>query len=463
LPNAIRQAQPPLAFLPPAFNPWVFKAIRAVLPAWMRFKLKITAADVQHLDRFVHLYQQFQQGQVRIMVAFRHPTIDDPFTMAYLTWHLLPKAARRFGVKLASPVHSHFIYDRGISLWAGSFVNWLFPRLGGTPILRGKADRLGLKTARDLLTNGKFLLSAAPEGGTNDHNELMNPLEPGVAQLGFWCAEDLQKAGRPEETLVLPIGIRYSYITPPWPQLEDMLTRIEQSCGLKQPGLPAGLLSDRQADALYGRIFTVAERLLDMTEQFYTQCCNQTFAPLEACPEGSQTRSQQLTQRFQMHLEAALQVAEKNLGTKPQGSFVDRCRRLEQAGWDRIFREDFNQLSPLERGLADWAAEEASLALWHMRLAERLTVVTGDYIIQKPSADRFAEVLTILWRITTWLETKEVKPLPDLGKRRVRITIGEPLSVTERLPHYQENRRSARAAVLKLTDDLQTAMQKMLE
>ncbi len=463
MPNAIRQAQPPLAFLPPAFDPWVFGAIRAVLPAWMRYRLKITAADVEHIERLVNLYHQFQQGKVRVMLAFRHPTIDDPFTMAYLMWHLLPRAARRSGVKLKGQVHSHFIYDRGISLWAGTLVNWLFPRLGGTPILRGKADRLGLKTARDLLANGRFFLSAAPEGGTNDHNELMNPLEPGVAQLGFWCAEDLHKAGRPEETFVLPIGIRYSYIVPPWPQMEAMLTQIEQSCGLQQPGPPTAILGDRQADALYGRIFTVAEHLLDKTEQFYTRFYGHTFAPLGDCPTDCKERSIRLTKRFQIHLEAALQVAEARLDTKPQGSFVDRCRRLEQAGWDRIFREDISELSSVERGLADWVAEEASLALWHMRLAERLTVVTGDYILQKPSADRFAEVLTILWRVTTWLESKETKPLPHLGKRKVRLVIGEPLSVTQRLPQYQENRRSARTAVQQLTEDLQTSMQKMIE
>jgi 1-acyl-sn-glycerol-3-phosphate acyltransferase len=463
LPNAIRQAQPPLAFLPPNYSPWVFRAIRAVLPAWMRYRLSITATEVEHIDRLVELYQRFQQGKVRVLLAFRHPTIDDPFTMAYLMWHLLPQAARGLNVKLLGPTHSHFIYDRGISLWAGPVVNWLFPRLGGTPILRGKADRLGLKTARDLLTNGQFLLAAAPEGATNDHSELMNPLEPGVAQLGFWAAEDIHKAERSEETFILPIGIHYSFVIAPWPQMETMLTQIEHSCGLMEPGPPAGVLSDRQADALYGRIFVVAEHLLDITEQFYARFYNHTFMPLQECPADGQARSHRLTKRFQIHLDAALQVAEARLGTKPQGSFVDRCRRLEQAGWDRIFREDIGSLSTVERGLADWAAEEASLTLWHMRLAERLTVVTGDYILQKPSADRFAEVLTILWRVTTWLESKETKPVPHLGKRKVRLTIGKPLSVTQRLPHYQENRRSARIAVQQLTEDLKDSMQNMME
>jgi hypothetical protein len=141
---------------------------------------------------------------------------------------------------------------------------------------------------------------------------------------------------------------------------------------------------------------------------------------------------------------------------------MDRCRRIEQAGWDRIFREDLEQLSEIERGMADWMAEDASLALWHMRLAERLTVITGDYILQKPSADRFAEMLVILWRITAWLEGKQPAQPPNLGSKRLRITIGEPLSVTQRWPQYQESRRSARAAVQQLTDDLQKTLAQMI-
>jgi predicted small integral membrane protein len=112
--------------------------------------------------------------------------------------------------------------------------------------------------------------------------------------------------------------------------------------------------------------------------------------------------------------------------------------------------------------MADWMAEDASLALWHMRLAERLTVITGNYIIQKPSADRFAEMLIILWRITAWLEGKKPGQTPNLGSKRLQLTVGEPLSVSQRLPHYQENRRSARVAVQQLTEDLQMAMTQMI-
>lgn len=462
MPNAIRQVQPPLEFLPSALNLGVLATNRMVLPLWMRYKLHITDIQADNLEQLVQLYRQFQDGRVRLLFTFRHPTTDDPFAMAYLLWCLVPKAARRAGIKLKKPIHSHFIYDRGISLWAGTFVNWLFPRLGGTPILRGKADRQGLKSARDLLVNSIFPLSVAPEGGTNDHNERMNTLEPGAAQLGFWCAEDIHKAGRTEETLIIPIGIQYSYVEAPWEKLEVLMGDIEQSCGFTQKSYPAGLIDDPRADALYGRLLGLGEHLLNLMEGFYKRFYQGLCPAAATLPKDGLERNEQVTARLQIYLEAALKVAEERLGVKPQGNCMDRCRRLEQAGWDRIFREDVAHLSPIERGMADWMAEDASLALWHMRLAERLTVITGNYIIQKPSADRFAEMLIILWRITAWLEGKKQGETPNLGAKRLRLTVGEPLSVSQRLSHYQENRRSARVAVQQLTEDLQMAMAQMI-
>ncbi|RMD67952.1 MAG: hypothetical protein D6822_07755 [Cyanobacteria bacterium J149] len=50
---------------------------------------------------------------------------------------------------------------RGILLWAGQGIGWLYSHLGATPIQRGKLDRLGLKSARELFLNRNFPLAAA--------------------------------------------------------------------------------------------------------------------------------------------------------------------------------------------------------------------------------------------------------------------------------------------------------------
>jgi 1-acyl-sn-glycerol-3-phosphate acyltransferase len=460
LPKTIHQAQPALSFIPPDFNLGVYRVIRFLLPLWMRFRLNITQIDIQNIQCLVKLYQQFDTGTVKLLLAFRHPTTDDPFSMADLLWRQVPRAARRMGIPLKMPVHSHFIYDRGIPLWAGNITTWLFPKLGGVPLWRGKADRLGLKTAREILTQGQFPLAIAPEGATNDHSELMGSLEPGVAQMGFWAAEDLQKAKNPAEMLIVPIGIRYSYLQEPWTQIEQTLREIEDSCDLDPTAYPPpGLLEDPKRDVLYGRLLQVGEYLLDTMGTFYQRSYGFTFTE----PDPALRNPQRLNARLSQYLDTALQVAECGLGVTAQGSCIDRCRRLEAAAWDRIFRDDLDQLSSVQRGFANWTAEQASLLLWHMRLAERLTVITGDYVLESPTAERFVEILTILWRIVMWLRDKNPDQSPKFGPRRLTISIAEPLSVTQYLPKYQENRRSGRQAIQNLTKDLTLALEQQFK
>ena len=83
-----------------------------------------------------------------------------------------------------------------------------------------------------------------------------------------------------------------------------------------------------------------------------------------------------LSERLHNLLDTALRVAEEFFDLKPKGTLIDRCRRLEQAGWDHIYRLK-PQSSTVQRGLADLVAEEASLRIWHMRIVESFVAVTG--------------------------------------------------------------------------------------
>jgi hypothetical protein len=51
---------------------------------------------------------------------------------------------------------------------------------------------------------------------------------------------------------------------------------------------------------------------------------------------------------------------------------------------------------------------------------------------------------------------------PRLGLRKAHITVGEPISVTERFRNSQGDRHTARQGVSDLTKDLQIALEKMI-
>ncbi len=492
MPDLITHAQPPLKFIPPAFNPLVLRVGQQVLPFWIHSRLRITDIQADNAETLVDLYRQFQERKIRFLIAFRHPKVDDPLCMAHLLWQIVPQVARQQGIELQAPIHAHFIYDRGIPLWAGSQVGWLYSRLGCTPIHRGKADWTGLRSARDLFANAQLPMAAAPEGATNGHNEIISPLEPGIAQLGFWCVEDLLKAGRSEQVLIVPVGIHYRYVEAPWQSLEKLLDELEAASDLPKEeaiATPALAMPEASADtpdfqiegsnqpsgfspyeaSLYRRLSRLGEHLLSLMEEFYTRFYHQIPTMGRDIPSPLQGSLIDANDAFAVRLQAllhtALQVAETYFGLSPRGSLIDRCRRLEQAGWNYIYREDFKNIkavSPLKRGLADRIAEEANLRMWHMRLVETFVAVTGHYVAEKPTVERFAETTLLLWDVVTRLKGGNPFQRPRLGKQRVQMTVGQPLSVSERYPAYHQSRHSARLAVADLTQNLQHSLESLI-
>lgn len=450
--------QPALEFIRPAYNPLVRYAAKGILPSWLRYNCDIFDVRIDNSMELVKLYEQFQQGKMRFMLAFRHPAVTDPPCIAQLLWNQLPKIARQQKIALRSPVHIHFIYDRGIPIWAGDSVGWFISKLGGTPIRRGTLDRIGLRSIRDLFLNGDFPMAAAPEGATNGHNEIVSPIEPGIAQFGFWCQEDLIKAQRNETVAIAPLGIRYFYSSAPWQYLERLLSELEVDSGFKDSpantmGLVNGITPTKsQETELYDRMYALAEYLLSLMEEFYRKFYQQKIP----------TADSDLPSRLPALLDAALRVAEQSFGIKPNGNISDRCRRVEQAAWNRIYRDDLNEieeLAPAVKGLANLVASEAELRIWHMRLVETFVSVTGHYVAENYTVERLADTLLLLWKMVVKLKGESNAKPPYLGKKWVQLTAMPSLQIANYWEQYQQNRRQAVAG---LTQDLQQALEKSI-
>ncbi|AFZ37003.1 phospholipid/glycerol acyltransferase [Stanieria cyanosphaera PCC 7437] len=459
-------AQPKLDFIPPTFNPFVLRMVHLSLPMLQRFRVQpwlpagISPIETVNGETLVDLYHQFQNNKIRLILAFRHCEVDDPLSGLYLFSRAIPKLARQQGISLQSPIHSHFMYDRGMTIWAGNWLGWLFAQIGGIPVHRGKTlDWQAIKKARELLVNGRFPLTVAPEGATNGHSEVVSPLEPGVAQLAFWCVEDLAKAKRVEQVVVVPINIQYRYINPQWSKLDWLLSKLEADCGLAKSIEVAS--TEKPEQFYYQRLLRLGEYLLTEMEHFYRHFYHRHFPDL---PQ-SLSREENLTVRLQNLLDLSLQVGEEYFGLKQKGNIIERCRRLEEAGWNYIYREELSNLkslSSLKRGLADLIAAEASLRMLHMRLVESFVAVTGTYIQEKPCFERFAETSLILFDAIARIKGTRNPRRPRLGWRKSRVTIGEPISVNQRAIAYQQNRQGAKQAVAQLTHDLQIALEKMI-
>ena len=446
---------PPLEFLPPRLDGRVLAVGRLVLPLWLRWRCRIDTVEVDGMETLVEAMRSFQAGESRLLLAFRHPSLDDPLSMAQLLWVELAQAGRQQGLRFDPAPTGQFLFDRGIPLWAGAAMGWLFTHLGGASIQRSKLDLPALRTARRLLLEGPHPFALAPEGATNGHNELLSPLEPGTAQLAFWTAADLAAAGRRERMDLLPIGLQYSYIEPIWGAIEALLCRLEEGAGLSpDPG------HDRAPTQLLERLVRLGERMLEQMEAFYRDkvhlCLPDGEAPL------AETASPPFGPRLQRLLDLALRRVELSFGLHPSGSLTDRCRRLEQAGWDRLYPAppaNAAPLSPLAQGLADRLAAETEAQLWHMRVVESFVAVSGSYVRERPSQERFADTLLLLWDTQCRIQGQTANQRPRLGRLRARISIYTPIVVDERMADYRRDRRQA---VQALTEELAMRLQRLI-
>jgi 1-acyl-sn-glycerol-3-phosphate acyltransferase len=434
----------PLEFLPPRLDARVVAVSRRLLPLWLRLRSRIGTIEVRQVERLVEAMRQFQAGETRLLLAFRHPSLDDPAVLAYLLWNVLPREGRQRGLRWRPAPHAQFLYDRGIPLWAGAGTGWMLSRLGGSSIQRGKLDLPALRTARQLLLNGPHPFAAAPEGATNGHNEGVSNLEPGVAQLAFWTADDLARSGRTERMTLLPIGVQYGDVQPVWAAIEALLGALERDTGLSPD--PERSLDPRR---LYGRLHGLGERMLALMESFYRDAYHRELVPQAP--------------RLQALLDTALKVVEEPFGIVGKGDLASRCRRVEQASWERLYPSgNGNGAEPpcaLQRGLADRLAEETERRLWHMRVVESFVALSGTYVRELPSQERFADTLLLLWDTHSRIRGGNLAARPRLGPRRTLLSIGEPFAVEQRLTAYRSDRR---AAVAELTAELQQRLEGLI-
>jgi hypothetical protein len=369
--------------------------------------------------------------------------------------------AREKGISLKYPIQSHFMYERGMTLWAGNWLGWLFSRLGGVPIRRGRrVDRNAIQMARELFANAEMPIAIAPEGGTNGHSSIVSPLEPGVAQLGFWCVEDMKKANREEQVFIIPISIKYSYINPPWQKIDWLLSKLEADSGL--PITELSQTGKERERILYQRVLRLTEYLISQMEEFYQRFYHQEFSEII---NSEVPINEILIIRLNRLMDRALKIAEKYFNVQSQGNFIDRCRRLEDAGWNYIYRDDIadiQSLSPFKRGLADWIAQEADLKMQHMRIAESFVAVTANYILEKPTPERFAETILLIFDMLSRIQNSTLPGRPRLGLKQAMISVGKPINVNEKWENYQGNKQALRTGVSELTQDLHKMLEELI-
>ena len=441
--------RPPLHFLPAARRPWLLAISH--WGSWLQIRaLGIRRVDTTGGRHLVEMYRGLQEGRARFIIAFRHPSTDDGPLVFRLMCGIAAKEASRLGARLPHAPRGYFLYGRDVPEWAGRWLAWFFPRLGAMSVFPGQLDTQSVNAIRRCLTEAPHPLAIAPEGQVTYHNEKVAALEPGTAQLAFWCAEDLRRQGRTEQVFVLPVCFSYHYRESDGKGLARLLAAIERECGL--PTLPSA------PDAKpYARVKRIVHYLLDRAEDHYARFHGIAFR------QRSDDSPEALQRRVDALVEAALGEAERFFRIAPRGDWVQRVLAVRHAGLTWIHREDIasvRDLPPLDRALAERVAAEAWLRLRHLELADVLEYVRIDYLSPDSSVDRYVESVTTLWDVVNRLEGGNISGRGTPFGRSARIDIAEPLPVARFLETYRGNRRRG---VAEMTAEILGVFRRMAE
>ena len=397
--------------IPPRLNLAMVRLLHGLLPLLLRFRwfvwlpARIEGLELVEGERLVEAFRRFQAGELRLILAFRHGEVDDPLAALWLLSRGVPALARRHGVRLRLPLHAQFLYDRGMPLWGGRGLGWVLSRLGGVSLRRGRRpDWTALRTSRRLVLEGTCPFAVAPEGATNGHGEQLGPLEKGVAQLGVWCVQDLDRAGRTEAVWIVPISLQYRYCRQNWGALENLLARLEGLVGLAtdragtRPGAEreSAAIQDNGAITetalrLYPRLLAIGDVLLEQLERFYERLTPQPRpgAPATAAqgdspqgsdrPAGVSGSGHCSIGPWRWRKTASVSAA----AAPPKNGAAGWRKRAGGASSARICRPA--ALWP--PSIAPWPIGSPATRPWpcvHMRLAEGLVAVSGDYVATPP-------------------------------------------------------------------------------
>lgn len=491
---------------------------RTVAPLYLRFALRFHGIRIHQPERLIEAFRQFQDSETRLILAFRHPYGDEPQLLQHVFDQMVPRLAKKSGRPLLQRPHVRFVHGYDVAFWGGPFIRFVLPRTGAVPIQHLQADPAGMKHIRALLLNDTCPLALAPEGQISYRSASVPRLEPGTARIGFWCARDLDKAGRREQAFILPVSVHYQYREQDIKKLRRFVSKLEAFCGLS-PELPEEAPNKLQADkqqatadkrqattvtpqtfrhALRARLIRLENALIAQAERHYG---------LEPGTDYEASRS--------AVIEAALQTGERMLGLqkpkeKPSESgqadnptseeilnaHIVRVYRIRKAGWDRIYPIDEPQPerappalppqtpgtepTPQERSIAPTPKTSSNAALphalrhrdagegWyamrHMELVDILEYLDAAYLDAEgdpdgPSFDRLCETAINLQDLACRMAGGNITTRANPLRKSAVILAGNPINLTERLPAYQQNMKQA---VREVTDTLREEYQQLI-
>lgn len=395
-------------FVPPRENPLIMRIADATLPLLAQSmgnirEFQVPPDDLRCLDAL--------RGS-RAILAPNHPTGNDPFVMFWLS----------------RQVKQSFNYLAAREILDG-MMGWIMNRVGTYSVIRGVADRESLRCTRRLLGELDRKVVIFPEGEIYEHNDKLLAFQSGVAQLGFWVLDDLEKQGKPLRMPLIPVAIKYHLADSPRTAIENSLSALEQALDLPAPG---------QLTA-YQRLRRVGDCVLASLER---------DAGVKTAP------GQPLDERIPVVWQKTLERVAHRIGTSvnPTQAPADQLHLLfhELKSWVGILPDDHHDY---DERLYRKRVQDAIPLFNDLHRLQNFIAFTGSYVAAEATGERFVEVLGRL-------EKEVLGKVRHAVPREARVRIAPPIALEERYAEYRQNKRQVVADV---TQQLEATIRDLLK
>lgn len=385
-------------FVPPRHHAGLFWFANTFVPHLGRFFGNVHGLTVEAgcLERLEALRHQ------RALLCPNHPTETDPIVVFWLAQRL----KQRF----------NFLATREtLEGLRGRLLN----QIGVYSVIRGFPDRESLRMTRRLLAEMDRKVVIFPEGLVYEHNDRLLEFQSGVAQIGFWALDDLQKAGRELALPIVPLAIRYRCCAEPGPYIERGLRDLERKLRLELPA-KAGF---------YARLLRIGSHVLGNLERA------EGIRP----PESGEDLD--LTARITAVRRRVLERVAQAVGTKvddrqPPGEQLHQLTN-ELRAWVGVLPDEHTEY---EERLYRQRTGIAGPLFAELQRLHNFVAFTGDYVASEPTAERFLEVLGRLQKEVLG-SVRHAAPL------RAIVRTAPPIRLEERYAEYRKNKREVVAGV----------------
>ncbi|MDR0323015.1 MAG: acyltransferase [Treponema sp.] len=373
-------------------------------------------------------------GESRCIIAFRHPNGGEPQLMTWFFLFKLRALAARKGVKFVRSPHAVFIYSYEVVRYGGWAARFVMPNLGAMPIHHSKMDRKGMNGIYKAIIEGQYPVAMAPEGHVSYTVDAVHRIEPGAVRIGFNAAKQLKEKGEDCPVEILPLSIHFCFGS--WGKLnmEMLLRKIEKVCGLFQRG--------RKEIPFIERLRQCRQHLLEVNEKRF---------------EIKGDDSLSFEERLDKVINAALKTAERMMNLKSEGDFFIRLYKMRQLCWDRIFLptvDNFDKMTKVEHSMLDLGTGEA----WYISRYQELIDFCWYFRVPLPAEDiplsRKIEYVQNLWDFANRTMGGAFSDRVSIFPRKVIIRAAPVISLSERLPEYNRDKKTA---VNKTMSDLKKA------